>query len=94
MLSDDDTRQHHTDDVGNAQFTHNNRGKQDDEQYDEEYQGRTRYREVARHVQLSIVAEDLLQSYAIFPMPTNFPSLFLPFTLLLIYFFCTFAQEK
>ena len=39
-------RQHHADDMGNTQLAHDNWRKQDDEQYDKEYNRRVGYREI------------------------------------------------
>ena len=36
IFTDDDTRQYHTNDVRNAQFTHDNRRKENNHQHDEE----------------------------------------------------------
>ena len=38
IMADDDTCQHHADDVGDAQFTHDDRGEENDEQHHEEDQ--------------------------------------------------------
>ena len=46
VLSDDHARQHHADDVRNAQLAHDDGGKQDNHQHDKEYQCRARNREI------------------------------------------------
>ena len=46
ILADEHASQYHSDDMGNTEFAHNDRGEEDDEQHYEEDQRRVGYREI------------------------------------------------
>ena len=50
VFAHEDTRQHHSDDVGNSEFTHDDGGKEDDEEHYEENQRRVGNREVLGNI--------------------------------------------
>ena len=49
VFADDDACQHHTDDVRDAQLTHDNRRKEHDQQHDEEDHRGVGNREIVKH---------------------------------------------